>query len=333
MPTARARRGQAAFTLIELLVVIAIIALLIGILLPALSKARKSAQQMGCLSNTRQISLAMNGYTSDNREWYPLLPFTNAGLAGWTNSNPGVNGGRPYLTDQGVFGGVAGLFSTFQIGQGIASRPPSGDVGHTGSIVPGRGFVYEAYPNGVTTPILASYLEGFPVLTCPADRETIYWGRFYGSLERNLPAAVAANRTKVPEAPGSSEDVIGYNISYMYIAGFRAGDPEILKPAPLWGDETQGPDVGVNSWYGQDVDAEYVGLSVTADDGHRHYAKVDNHGDAGANWAFTDGHAEFVTGSVHNVFFERPTPAKPHVNGQSVNVVNEYRSDTLHTFD
>jgi prepilin-type N-terminal cleavage/methylation domain-containing protein/prepilin-type processing-associated H-X9-DG protein len=70
-PTAPRRQAARGFTLVELLVVIGIIAVLIGILLPALNKARKSSRTLACLSNVRQLTISMIQYWQENKGFTP----------------------------------------------------------------------------------------------------------------------------------------------------------------------------------------------------------------------------------------------------------------------
>lgn len=98
------RTSRTGFTLIELLVVIAIIAILAAILFPVFAQAREKARGISCLSNMKQVGLALHQYVQDYDE---LMPFLNA------QSNPTAPGLRrergyeqllmPYLKNNQVF--------------------------------------------------------------------------------------------------------------------------------------------------------------------------------------------------------------------------------------
>src|SRR5580693_3758166 len=90
--------GRPGFTLIELLVVIAVIAILAAILFPVFAQAREKARQTACLSNMRQMGLAVQMYTQDFDECLPLAASaTDTGFLNWHHF---VN---PYVKNQQVW--------------------------------------------------------------------------------------------------------------------------------------------------------------------------------------------------------------------------------------
>ena len=101
VPPAKRQRG---FTLIELLVVIAIIGILAGLLWPALARAKQKATQVACMSNLKQIGIALQMYMNDNADTLPGPCFTGA---------------------RASYDKTSGTELIYYIAKDLGSRPPS----------------------------------------------------------------------------------------------------------------------------------------------------------------------------------------------------------------
>ena len=340
---------RSGFTLIELLVVIAIIALLIGILLPALGKARQSAQTAACLANVRSNGQAMQFYAESNRDWLPVMdsPGTRTGLS--VSIDPVTRSG-PVLDGQTSYGGLAGLYSLFQLGTNGDPQNPT--VGERGFIGYGPNPEDRRYwfDSGPSEPLMASYLDGLGALYCPSDTIDYYWQPYIGHPSATDPTIAAADQIMVPEEPGGPQDVVHYNISFLYVAGLKTYEAQILQAAPFFGDETNTGDWKFNAWYGWDwqnnapgnrnnIDSDPVGMyDFNPETG---YAKDDNHGDRGGNFVFMDGSARMVTENPQKKFFSSPEwdnldeqqRLEASQNGTSINLLNPRRSDLVEVID
>jgi prepilin-type N-terminal cleavage/methylation domain-containing protein/prepilin-type processing-associated H-X9-DG protein len=145
------------FTLIELLVVIAIIAVLIGLLVPAVQKVREAANRMSCTNNLKQLGLAMHGY-HDVNNFFPASSYTT-GLPAPGNSTGTVHSWRIFCLDYIEQGSIGKMYDKNQSWFAVANNAAINTSVKTYlcPTTPGRGSLSTVTKsvkvNGVTTSV------------------------------------------------------------------------------------------------------------------------------------------------------------------------------------
>ena len=255
-------RSAGAFTLIELLVVISIIALLIGILLPALGAARSAARESACLSNIRQLGIAMHTYATDHKDDFPP-----------SHGGTGADGSG---TVEWFDVGRIGYYLPVANEVGSATPDPDNSFGGTVFICPSdaegavRSYSMNAYASSVHPPS--------PLITSPGSMPSAATGDYFDQ------AVLGATQIFLIGESWSRNNAGGEWYSNPILGGGAVGATLNQVPAKRFG-ANGGQSIGLPA-------GRFGGTTAVSNfDWTRHSGVEPNVFGGRSNMAFADGHA------------------------------------------
>jgi prepilin-type N-terminal cleavage/methylation domain-containing protein/prepilin-type processing-associated H-X9-DG protein len=283
------RRSQPrGFTLIELLVVIAIIAILIGLLLPAVQKVREAASRTKCANNLKQVALALHNYHDMHQAFPP--GYVSGFAANGDDTGPGWGWAAQLLPQMEQ----SALYSYIRLDKPIEDP---------------------ANATARRTPV--------PTYLCPSDTVSPTWmATFYdpaGNAQSPIAEVASANYVGVfgKTEPGVEGEGVFFRNSKI---GFRDISDETAQTIMIGERSVRlGPTTWVGSVTGATIYAPQTGPQV--EDGSGMVLGQANHPPGspacelnefasshgvGANFAFADAHVTFVPGSINQIMFHAP---------------------------